>query len=127
MSGVKRELLWSSDRHFRVWSYGAGHSVLELRTTEWCERADPDLDIIKILFFGVSEMGLSIGHGGPVALWSVDQYGSYQPRSRHPRLLVEIDGGERKGFADAASLHIHRENQSGDQLECLFKAHAGKA
>jgi hypothetical protein len=112
------EVLWSSDRSFQLWSYGAGHSQLALRTTEWSE----DSDVIRILFSGVQRVETVTYYRGPLVLRSVDRQGPYAEAVRTPRLRVEIQGAEQHGFVAASGVRITRETQDGAELELLFWA-----
>lgn len=116
MSVPAKEVLWSSERSFRLWSYGSGHSQLLFRTTEF----DEDSEVIRILFDTVSAVETVTYYSGPLSLLVVDQHASYSKTSKIPRLLIEIHGGDQRGFVAAGGVRITREAQDGAERELIY-------
>jgi hypothetical protein len=107
---------WRSERDFRLWQYGAGHSQLQFRSTGF----EPEQDVVRIEFAGVERVEADRVYPGPVTLDSVASRGPYPGDAKFPRLLLELTAAGRVAFVVASGVRITRETQGGEVLELLF-------
>jgi hypothetical protein len=116
MADYQKNLPWSSDRPFEVWSYGAGHSQLTLRTFYGQE------DMLQVRFVGVERMELHASYRGGLTISSVEKHGPYPEALRFSRFLFELTTPDHTGFVVATAIRISRCTPENVELELILAA-----
>lgn len=111
-------LTWSSDRSFRLWRYGIGHSQLSMRSF-----GSESADTLEIFFEGVERIELSRAYHGGIRV-SIEEREAAEPGPvKH--LMVSIDGSFATGVVVCSRVTVRRLDTDGpDNMDVLVSVHS---
>ncbi|WP_410666130.1 hypothetical protein [Amycolatopsis sp. lyj-84] len=93
------DTLFSSSRHFQLWSYGAGHSELILRS-----RFPPDETPVELYFEAVRSVHFDRLDFPELTVYRAEDEVLQSERYRFPYLRIELRSPDHTGVVVASSL-----------------------